>query len=245
RHPIIVGPKGATLKRISAANAVRITVPSEKEAAQQQQQQHGWPSSSSSSSSLRDKNLVVQLEGEVEAVFSSLAMIMEAVYRCPAATLVGALRPPSNSLAPPAAATDAADEPRRSAVPPGVPAALASSESPTRGGAADHTSREGMRHTKVTEAQQRGVPQAVGWNHAPAAAAAATTTTTTKTATTVADKRQQPAKQQPGQGHARPPATEMGTPSPAQQGADARGKRQQQQQQQQQTTTKAAAALGG
>lgn len=63
RHPIIVGPKGATLKRISAANAVRITVPSEKEAAAQQQQQHGWPSSSSSS--LRDKNLVVQVRGLV------------------------------------------------------------------------------------------------------------------------------------------------------------------------------------
>lgn len=68
RHPVIVGPKGATLKRISAENAVRITLPSEKDAAAQQQQR-GWssssppppPPSSSSSSSLLDKNLIVQV----------------------------------------------------------------------------------------------------------------------------------------------------------------------------------------
>lgn len=60
RHPLMVGPKGATLKRISAETAVRVAVPSERDAAAAAQQQQGW-----SPSALVDKNLVIQVQSSL------------------------------------------------------------------------------------------------------------------------------------------------------------------------------------
>ncbi|CAM9223143.1 unnamed protein product, partial [Scytosiphon promiscuus] len=146
RHPLIVGPKGATLKRISAVNAVRIMLPSEKDAAaaqqhqqHQHQQQHGRPSSSAP---LRDKNVVVQLEGGVQAIFSALAMVMEAVYGCRATTLVvgGSLPSPTtqNTAAPVSTAASS----------PGDPPA-------TGAGVAARTSGEGTRSQQGQQQQQQ------------------------------------------------------------------------------------------
>ena len=56
----MVGPKGATLKRISAETAVRVAVPSERDAAAAAQQQQGW-----SPSALVDKNLVIQVQSSL------------------------------------------------------------------------------------------------------------------------------------------------------------------------------------
>jgi len=61
RHPVIVGPGGATLKRISAENAVRITIPSEKDVVAQQQQQQQQQKQQKQSSASVDKNFVLQV----------------------------------------------------------------------------------------------------------------------------------------------------------------------------------------
>lgn len=77
RHPLMVGPRGATLKRISAETVVRVTVPSERDAAAAQQQQQGW-----SSSSLLDKNLVIQVRNYLRLWTNCCAPTQDYVFVC-------------------------------------------------------------------------------------------------------------------------------------------------------------------